>query len=305
VKIFNNENKGSTASNVQQIHLELMQSQKKAAEAKERSNKTLAKINELKQKLGDKKPQESNMVQNKDDRTVINIEALSKPDSANKIQELEAMESALAKAAEEAHKQRLTILSTGSLNQVNMSAQSQAVQSLRQKQDAQQKALLDKLEAEEKQRQDELKKNIDLEKKIEQAEKERQEEEQLTKRRQEELKRLQAEEAAQKAEAEQKEQEFLAAQAIQETKQAAARRAAAKANLARLKRRNELQRTQAEAQLKLLRIKHQNELDAMLEVEKARTELPIAAPVQMQSTAQMEAKKQLEQFEKEQKEAVE
>jgi hypothetical protein len=54
---------------------------------------------------------------------------------------------------------------------------------------------------------------------------------------------LQAEEAAQKCEAESKEQEFLAAQAIQEAKQAAARKAAAKANLARLKRRNELQRT--------------------------------------------------------------
>lgn len=35
---------------------------------------------------------------------VINIEALSKPDNAEKVKELEAMESALAKATEEAHK---------------------------------------------------------------------------------------------------------------------------------------------------------------------------------------------------------
>jgi len=49
---------------------------------------------------------------------VINIEALSKPDSnANKISELEAMESALAKAADEAHSQKLKILGTGSLSQ--------------------------------------------------------------------------------------------------------------------------------------------------------------------------------------------
>ena len=62
VRISNSENKEANPSNVHQIHLELMQSQKKAAEAKERNNKTLAKINELKQKLGDKKPVESNMI---------------------------------------------------------------------------------------------------------------------------------------------------------------------------------------------------------------------------------------------------
>lgn len=48
---------------------------------------------------------------------VISIEALSKPDNSNKIQELEAMEVALAKAAEEAHKQKLTILGSGSMAQ--------------------------------------------------------------------------------------------------------------------------------------------------------------------------------------------
>lgn len=98
-------------------------------------------------------------------------------------------------------------------------------------------------------------------------------------------------------EAEQKEQEFLAAQAIQETKQAAARRAAAKANLARLKRRNELQRTQAEAQLKLLRIHHQNEVESMMDVEKSTTQLSSVSSVPIMSTSQIEAKKQLDAFE--------
>jgi len=50
-------------------------------------------------------------------------------------------------------------------------------------------------------------------------------------------------------EAEKMEQEFLAAQAVQETKAAAAKKAAAKANLARLKRKHELSRRKAEAQL--------------------------------------------------------
>ena len=50
-------------------------------------------------------------------------------------------------------------------------------------------------------------------------------------------------------EAEQKEQEYLAAAAIQETKQAAARKAAARANLARIKRKHELERRKAESKL--------------------------------------------------------
>jgi len=88
-----------------------------------------------------------------------------------------------------------------------------------------------------------------LEKKIAVAEKDRQNEEVLSKSRAEELKVLQEEEATQKLEAEKMEQEFLSAQAIQETKAAAAKKAAAKANLARLKRKHELSRRKAEAQL--------------------------------------------------------
>jgi len=67
--------------------------QKKTAEAKEKSNATLQKINELKQKLGDIKPMEASKIQTTEDKNmVINIEALTKPDNGNKIQELEAME---------------------------------------------------------------------------------------------------------------------------------------------------------------------------------------------------------------------
>jgi len=75
-----------------------------------------------------------------------------------------------------------------------------------------------------------------------------------------------------------------------------------------LKRRNELQRTQAEAQLKLLRIKQQNESEAFMELEKSKsavnavgapTSLATLAPIQ--SAAQIEAKKQLDTFEAERK----
>ena len=40
---------------------------------------------------------------------VISIEAIKKPEGANKAQELKAMEEALKKATEEAHKQRLEL----------------------------------------------------------------------------------------------------------------------------------------------------------------------------------------------------
>ena len=40
---------------------------------------------------------------------VVSVEAVKKPDSANKVQELAAMEEALKKATEEAHKQRLAL----------------------------------------------------------------------------------------------------------------------------------------------------------------------------------------------------
>ena len=53
VRADEGEDTVSLKSNVQQIHLKVMQ--KKAAEAKEKSNETLAKINQLKEKI-EKKP---------------------------------------------------------------------------------------------------------------------------------------------------------------------------------------------------------------------------------------------------------
>lgn len=40
---------------------------------------------------------------------VVSVEAVKKPESANKVQELAAMEEALKKATEEAHKQRVAL----------------------------------------------------------------------------------------------------------------------------------------------------------------------------------------------------
>lgn len=144
---------------------------------------------------------------------VVSIEAVKKPDNGNKAQELAAMEEALKKATEEAHKQRLALTGEESLSQNSDSImqKSQALLDLKKKQENQQKELIEQLEKEEKARQNELKQNMDLESKITQAEKERQEEEILAKKRAEELKLLQEEEAAQRAEAEKREQEFLAA----------------------------------------------------------------------------------------------
>lgn len=109
IKITSNSDETNVVNNnVQQIHLQMMQ--KKTAEAKEKSNATLQKINQLKQKITEKKPSEQTKIQTKkDENMVINIEALSKPDNENKIKELEAMEQALAKATEEAHKQKLKL----------------------------------------------------------------------------------------------------------------------------------------------------------------------------------------------------
>jgi fused signal recognition particle receptor len=204
---------------------------------------------------------------------VVQVEAVKKPENANKLQELAAMEEALKKATEEAHKQRIALAGTSdstenALNQSEETLQSHALQELKKQQDAQQQALLHQLDLEEKQRQAEIKQNEDLERKIAMAERERQQEEVLSRTRASELKKLQEEEAAQKLEAERMEQEFLAAQAVQETKAAAAKKAAAKANLARLKRKHELSRRKAEAQLQMLKVKQQMEAEQALELEK-------------------------------------
>ena len=90
---------------------------------------------------------------------VISIEAVKKPEGANKAQQLKAMEEALKKATEEAHKQRVAITgeASESLVQNTSTVQNKALQELKQKQEAQQKQLLDQLAKEEKQREMELK----------------------------------------------------------------------------------------------------------------------------------------------------
>jgi len=58
---------------------------------------------------------------------VISIEAIKKPAGANKAQELKAMEEALKKATEEAHKQRLEL--TGEKDSTEASSLTQATTS--------------------------------------------------------------------------------------------------------------------------------------------------------------------------------
>lgn len=108
---------------------------------------------------------------------VVQVEAVKKPENANKLQELAAMEEALKKATEEAHKQRLALAGAAdspALTQSESSVESKAMAELKRQQDAQQQALLHQLDLEEKQRQAEIKQNEELESKIAQAEKERQ-----------------------------------------------------------------------------------------------------------------------------------
>jgi len=63
---------------------------------------------------------------------VVSVEAVKKPDNSNKVQELAAMEEALKKATEEAHKQRIALTgetdntTPGSLTQSNMGAATDA-----------------------------------------------------------------------------------------------------------------------------------------------------------------------------------
>lgn len=60
----------------------------------------------------DKKPPHNDNLQTKekqDKSLVVQIEAVKKPEGSSKIQELTAMEEALKKATEEAHKQRVDL----------------------------------------------------------------------------------------------------------------------------------------------------------------------------------------------------
>jgi hypothetical protein len=58
---------------------------------------------------------------------VVSVEAIKKPGNASKVQELAAMEEALKKATEEAHKQRAALEGKGS-SLVQESANAQALE---------------------------------------------------------------------------------------------------------------------------------------------------------------------------------
>lgn len=91
----------------------LVQAQHKADQAAAKSAESKKKVEELKAKRQNtEKPPKDVAIQTKDnkkDGMVISIEAIKKPEGANKAQELKAMEEALKKATEEAHKQRIEL----------------------------------------------------------------------------------------------------------------------------------------------------------------------------------------------------
>jgi len=83
------------------------------------------------------------------------------------------------------------------------------------------------------------------------------------------MKELQEIEAEQRKDADKEEQEFLSAQAIQETKALAAKKAAQKAKIARIKRKHEFERHNAEAKLQLFKMQQQEEAESALKDEEA------------------------------------
>ena len=86
------------------------------------------------------------------------------------------------------------------------------------------------------------------------------------------MKELQEIEAEQRKDADREEQEFLSAQATQETKALGAKKAAQKAKIARLKRKHELQRHNAEAKLQLFKMEQQEEADKALNLQQVALE---------------------------------
>ena len=136
-----------------------------------------------------------------------------------------------------------------------MLSQSTTMMNLKVRHSQEEQELKDHIASEEKAHLKEITEMEQYQQSILKAEEDRKDEETAGKLHSEEMKLLQEEEAAKKAEAEEREQEFLQAQAVQETKAAAAKKSAAQANLARLKRKHELQRRNAEAKLKMLKIK--------------------------------------------------
>jgi hypothetical protein len=98
--------------------IQLKTAQEASEAAKQKSNDILAQINKLKSKI-DKKPYENSKVQTHEKKDiVVSIESVqNKPKNADKAQELAVMEQALAKATEEAHKQRVLLTGVDTLGQ--------------------------------------------------------------------------------------------------------------------------------------------------------------------------------------------
>ena len=172
----------------------------------------------------------------------------------SKAEQLESMELALKQATEETHKKMLEAQKSEKTPE-QMLSQSTTMMNLKVRHSQEEQELKDHIASEEKAHLKEITEMEQYQQSILKAEEDRKDEETAGKLHSEEMKLLQEEEAAKKAEAEEREQEFLQAQAVQETKAAAAKKSAAQANLARLKRKHELQRRNAEAKLKMLKIK--------------------------------------------------
>ena len=107
--------------------------------------------------LKEKKPIATEKLQTKvstEKNLVVQIEATKKPNGATKVEELAAMEEALKKATEEAHKQRVALMGKSNPAEAALAqaGSSSALMQLKKKQDEQKAALLHQLEEEENQR---------------------------------------------------------------------------------------------------------------------------------------------------------
>ena len=95
---------------------ELSLAAQKAKQASYNLAATNAQIKNLKNQIKETGPSDNNHVAIKTDMDiktgkglVVSVEAVKKPNGANKVQELAAMEEALKKATDEAHKQRMAL----------------------------------------------------------------------------------------------------------------------------------------------------------------------------------------------------
>ena len=161
--------------------------QEKAKAAAQKAAESKKKIDDLKSKKEKKsaaakesKPDASAKLQTSQEMDVktntglvVSVEAVKKPENANKVQELAAMEEALKKATEEAHKQRVALTGGAPQSLSETTVQSKALEQLKSQQEAQQQELLRQLQEEEKQRQMEIKQSEELEAKITATEQER------------------------------------------------------------------------------------------------------------------------------------